>query len=1073
LLSRVWFVALALLVAVGTSFGSLVLGPADADAAAHGEHGAPRSPRPTISLAVAGQASSEELVSASGRIANAGEKSKVVLQDREGSAWRQLAQVGGVQKRFRLSFHAPAAPGSIRLRAVLLKHGRLLAKSAIRRLEVSRAAQAQGGGAARPTGSESQQPGAAVLHAPAQTVTVGSLVDFGLPGPLTSVNSIEGSISGSEPGVNVTVEGDMATVSAAADATPAALTLSFGVVGCTEVECERHFIVEVPVAVSPLETPAGPLEEIGQPSPDRVAAATGHELADEVVITVGSPEAPGTREQAEAAAAAVNAIVVGGLEESGIYQLRWPTPPDLDTVIPILEAQGAVTSVSPASVGLYSDASVYPVAPGFDSAKWTWPYEQVHASQAWEQTTGSNVTVGVIDEGSVYSRHEDLDVSKVIGGYSPAFHATHVAGLACAKNNGVGMVGMAWGCPIVSEHWSGSFTPGVLGAMHEMAATPGVEVVNISLGYNAGGCATDKTQGEVLEHVQSEKRAFNQFLAGPEGRKVLWTFSAGNNCAPGPASPWAAVSQLPNVITVGATNDNSKLASFSNYGPGVEIAAPGGVNTNPVTNGMISSTPDYGCPSFDSCTTGIPGKFREIACRTVFVNCSTYLESRGTSMAAPVVAGIGALVRSAHPNISAGDAGACITSSAGTDGTGSTRGEDNLPAGFNGTFDYFGSTPIVNAAAAVECAPRETASSYEGSGGGDGWAVALSSSAVYNVFHHSSVLQVACHFQADASPCWDPERIADDNENDFATSGHPGLWLDQGSGRLYVFATRSADQRAGVVCIEVIEGATDPNPFCGFTALTGPEEAPPNSGISALSNGALVGSRWYAFNYVQGAGREGSRNKLLCFDVSTFAACPGQPFSVSATSGTDEDFAYPPPAVTAIGAKVIVPQRIDGSEQLACFEGNTETPCAGSWPVTPTESYASLYGAAFPLLNSSGAITGLCLPTGTNPCYSLAGAPVDTPEGMDEAIPATSGWNGASLTLGTRVYVPSGNSDQVDCYDYAEGASCANFPHFLSNLSLLYTVNADPERPRCIWVNSDGGGGQIQNFDAYTGGHCE
>ena len=46
------------------------------------------------------------------------------------------------------------------------------------------------------------------------------------------------------------------------------------------------------------------------------------------------------------------------------------------------------------------------------------------------------------------------------------------------------------------------------------------------------------------------------------------------------------------------------------------------------------------------------------------------------------------------------------------------------------------------------------------------------------------------------------------------------------------------------------------------------------------------------------------------------------------------------------------------------------------------------------------------------------------------------------------------------------------FPKAFSNLGLLYTVNPDPQRPSCIWVNSDDGTQQIQNFDAYTGGPC-
>jgi hypothetical protein len=80
--------------------------------------------------------------------------------------------------------------------------------------------------------------------------------------------------------------------------------------------------------------------------------------------------------------------------------------------------------------------------------------------------------------------------------------------------------------------------------------------------------------------------------------------------------------------------------------------------------------------------------------------------------------------------------------------------------------------------------------------------------------------------------------------------------------------------------------------------------------------------------------------------------------------------------------------------------------------------------------------------------------------------------NGPGLVLGTRIYIPNANTNAVGCYDYAAQAECTNFPKVVANLHLLYTVNADPQRPDCIWVNSDSGTEQIQNFDAYTGGPC-
>ncbi len=373
---------------------------------------------------------------------------------------------------------------------------------------------------------------------------------------------------------------------------------------------------------------------------------------------------------------------------------------------------------------------------------------------------------------------------------------------------------------------------------------------------------------------------------------------------------------------------------------------------------------------------------------------------------------------------------------------------------------------------ATETIPVPPASSYAGSGGGDGWAVAMTATSVYNVFHHASTLQVACHLQGDASPCWSPETITDGSGDNFATSGQPGLWLDQATGKLYVFATRDSDATGGVVCIDTTQAATNTDPFCGFTALTAVGDAPLQSGISGISDPVVAGNRWYAFDYVNGKGVSGSQNTLLCFDLAAFGPCSSQPFSAAIGSGTVTDGAYPPPAVAAIGSQVIVPVTAGGTDELACFDASAGTACSGSWPVPLGFSYDSGNGAPFPMLNASGSVTGLCLPSSGDPCYSLTGATVATPSGLSGAVTPTAGWNGPAFILGPRVYVPDGNQNQVDCYDYSASAQCANFPKTFSNLELLYTVNADPQRPTCIWVNSDGGSGQIQNFDAYTGGAC-
>ena len=301
---------------------------------------------------------------------------------------------------------------------------------------------------------------------------------------------------------------------------------------------------------------------------------------------------------------------------------------------------------------------------------------------------------------------------------------------------------------------------------------------------------------------------------------------------------------------------------------------------------------------------------------------------------------------------------------------------------------------------ATQTLPVPPASDYSGSAGGDGWAVALSSSQVFNVFHHAPQLTFACHEQSDASPCYSPETIQDAAGNDFATQGQPGLHLDQNTGKLYVFATRSVDGTAGVVCIDTAIAASTMDPFCGFTALTPVGDGPTLGGNSAIGDPSLVGSHWYAFNYVSAAAPTGAQDKLLCFDVGTDAPCTGQPFAVTLGPGTVSATSYPEPAQAAIGTQVIVPINVAGTDELACFDDTGQGNCTGAWPVALSFSYASSYGAPYPLLDPTGTITGLCLPTGTDQCYTLDGASTATPANMTAAIARTSPWNGPAFVLG-------------------------------------------------------------------------
>ncbi len=355
---------------------------------------------------------------------------------------------------------------------------------------------------------------------------------------------------------------------------------------------------------------------------------------------------------------------------------------------------------------------------------------------------------------------------------------------------------------------------------------------------------------------------------------------------------------------------------------------------------------------------------------------------------------------------------------------------------------------------AQQTIPVPPASDFQGSGGGDGWAVALTPAGVFNVHHHNYDVTVACRKQVDASQCWtDPVKTVVDGSGNHFSTWHPGLHLDQSTGRLYVYASRNNDSTGGVVCIDTAVADVNPNPFCGFTALTGAGGVPD---VQYLSNGVTVGNQFLALN---GSSSDPATNKILCFDVASHAACPSQPYALN-TGGS----AAGGNTISAIGTRLMVP----AWGNLACFDTSTSATCAGSWP----QSTNNGYGAPFPLLDSSGSTIGVCNPDGSVPCWNLSGTPVAAPPGLASAVGFTQYWNGPALTLGSRVYVPSGTDDTVICYDYGTQATCPNFPHSLPGASYMYTVNPDPQRPACIWINSDNGAAQIQNFDAFSGAGC-
>lgn len=249
-----------------------------------------------------------------------------------------------------------------------------------------------------------------------------------------------------------------------------------------------------------------------------------------------------------------------------------------------------------------------------------WGMTKINAPQAWDITTGSNqVKVAVLDTG-ILSTHVDIPSSTTgynFHGNNSNFtddngHGTHVAGtIGGIGNNGVGVVGVNWnvsllGVKVLGASGSGSLASVAAGT--DYARQQGAHVMNFSLG----------AQGADYTPLRDALQAASD--AG-----IVLVFAAGNSATNNDSLPfYPANYQFPSSITVAATTSNDGLASFSNFGATtVHVGAPG--------VGIVSTVHNGGYASYS-----------------------------GTSMAAPHVAGLVALVKSANESITGPDLRNCI-----------------------------------------------------------------------------------------------------------------------------------------------------------------------------------------------------------------------------------------------------------------------------------------------------------------------------------------------------------------------------------------------------------------------------
>lgn len=283
-----------------------------------------------------------------------------------------------------------------------------------------------------------------------------------------------------------------------------------------------------------------------------------------------------------------------------------------------------------------------------DSATGDWLGPEFNVLEAWPESTGQGVVIGVVDDG-VELTHADLigqdakqlhfnfTTSKADGNpvASDQGHGTIVAGLALARaNNGRGIAGVAHGARLASMVvWDSS---DAFGSEEQVANMFRFRNNEIDVQNHSWGNSTIQQ----LEVPLIESKAIEDSIKnGRDGRGVVMVRVSGNNRE----EDWSATddgySNDPRVVTVGAVGPNGRVAEFSNPGACVLCA------------GLIGNTAaDH--PVYSTDRMGNLGWNRDSDAGNSEVGSYHAIARGGNSFTAPQISGVAALVLSANPELS-------------------------------------------------------------------------------------------------------------------------------------------------------------------------------------------------------------------------------------------------------------------------------------------------------------------------------------------------------------------------------------------------------------------------------------